>query len=565
MSALRAAVVLLVLWPAAGLPQSSGINPTPRPLEAHNQWIASNNRYLKLNGMLVGYPEGLHRPAVLSRYDYAVAIHATTIHLRSVIDALPDFQRKIAAMEPGKERDTFAASFQDDIRGLIEVTPAIRMLTAAAQELAPELSALGVQFSEFITDLDAVNLWLTFLPSQGVAPYDNRFADPPNHSVEKLRKFVSWYWPWALDPADRGNFFMRGPPARLMVARIVLRRWQYLQNYASFDLAKLQSARDSIGPLRLLVQELGPELKELGGDPAGMLNELTYFEQKLAAAALAIDIPPVPQNYGAFELFAQAKRNGVLIGYPDGQRGNRAPTVGELLAAVVRTNESVEATITRAIGEVRTGVESPCILGDLAIGLDALAGLNAYFGDQLLWVHYDWRVGHRQAVELRTKILDGVPQERDPDGHRVMSRILRIQRLVAKHLSNPDHGSRDHGTSRYESALAVYVFREKLLSLVSGDSLKLADRQMLSELRPLLPDLREASIALEPEFRSLGFDPITYYEMVRDLGRSETLIYRLLGTAAFRDVPADHWAADAIQDLANKGLLRGYPNGRFGG
>ncbi len=34
---------------------------------------------------------------------------------------------------------------------------------------------------------------------------------------------------------------------------------------------------------------------------------------------------------------------------------------------------------------------------------------------------------------------------------------------------------------------------------------------------------------------------------------------------AFRDVPKDHWAAKAVNELKALGLLSGYPDGRFRG
>jgi hypothetical protein len=34
---------------------------------------------------------------------------------------------------------------------------------------------------------------------------------------------------------------------------------------------------------------------------------------------------------------------------------------------------------------------------------------------------------------------------------------------------------------------------------------------------------------------------------------------------AFPDVPESHWAFDAVQDLAQRGIVRGYPDGTFGG
>src|SRR5271156_1312000 len=54
-----------------------------------NHWAYEALARLKKDGLLVGYPDGLfrgNRPA--SRYELAVAIHATYVHLKSITDGL---------------------------------------------------------------------------------------------------------------------------------------------------------------------------------------------------------------------------------------------------------------------------------------------------------------------------------------------------------------------------------------------------------------------------------------------------------------------------------------------
>ena len=45
----------------------------------------------------------------------------------------------------------------------------------------------------------------------------------------------------------------------------------------------------------------------------------------------------------------------------------------------------------------------------------------------------------------------------------------------------------------------------------------------------------------------------------------ETLAQRAAGSNPFRDVPANHWAYQAVQQLSADGLVQGYPNGTFRG
>src|SRR5690349_622331 len=54
-----------------------------------NHWAYDALATMKKNGLLVGYPDGLFRgsrPA--TRYEMAVAIHATYMHLKNITDSL---------------------------------------------------------------------------------------------------------------------------------------------------------------------------------------------------------------------------------------------------------------------------------------------------------------------------------------------------------------------------------------------------------------------------------------------------------------------------------------------
>src|SRR5579862_8717901 len=62
-----------------------------------NHWAYEALKRMKSEGLLVGYPDGLfrgNRPA--TRYELAVAVHATYVHLRNMIDNL---NSQIAAIQ----------------------------------------------------------------------------------------------------------------------------------------------------------------------------------------------------------------------------------------------------------------------------------------------------------------------------------------------------------------------------------------------------------------------------------------------------------------------------------
>jgi len=70
-----------------------------------------------------------------------------------------------------------------------------------------------------------------------------------------------------------------------------------------------------------------------------------------------------------------------------------------------------------------------------------------------------------------------------------------------------------------------------------------------------------------PQLRQLNADPTTMSgEVVRGLEAIASFRVAQSGEAKqlFTDVPATHWAADALRNLREEGILRGYPEGFFG-
>jgi len=70
-----------------------------------------------------------------------------------------------------------------------------------------------------------------------------------------------------------------------------------------------------------------------------------------------------------------------------------------------------------------------------------------------------------------------------------------------------------------------------------------------------------------PQFRQLNADPtLLSGEVRRNLEAIATFRVAQPGEAKqlFADVPANHWATDALRNLRAEGILRGYPGGFFG-
>jgi len=69
---------------------------------------------------------------------------------------------------------------------------------------------------------------------------------------------------------------------------------------------------------------------------------------------------------------------------------------------------------------------------------------------------------------------------------------------------------------------------------------------------------------LSPEIKKLGGDPKKMYLTIDGYQKYADPV-KAGGAPEFRDVPRDHWAASAVQELRDAGILSGYPDGTFRG
>ena len=148
--------------------------------------------------------------------------------------------------------------------------------------------------------------------------------------------------------------------------------------------------------------------------------------------------------------------------------------------------------------------------------------------------------------------------------------------------------------SRYEFAVAVNAACTRLKNITqqlvetsdrlsqgqgaAGGDLKALqeDRDALSkDVRFLRKSMARQSeellrliTTLAPQLKELGLSPSEMKaEVLRDLRVIESLRLPTIGASAkqFVDVPANHWAADAVANLRLPGILHGYPDGLFRG
>jgi hypothetical protein len=122
-----------------------------------NHWAFEALARMKRDGLLVGYPDGLFRggrPA--SRYEMAVAIHATYVHLKNITDSL---QSQIDALKGGANAADIealkaaVAGLQNDVNALKGMRTDLDNLRKMVDTFQKELQSLGVDVEAMKKDL----------------------------------------------------------------------------------------------------------------------------------------------------------------------------------------------------------------------------------------------------------------------------------------------------------------------------------------------------------------------------------------------------------------------------
>lgn len=123
-----------------------------------NHWAYDALKRMKSEGLLVGYPDGLfrgNRPA--TRYELAVAVHATYVHLRNMIDNL---NSQIAAIQD-QLKNTASQSDLQNLKSALDAlqnqvnqnSQDIADLKKMADTFEKELASMGVDVQQMKKDL----------------------------------------------------------------------------------------------------------------------------------------------------------------------------------------------------------------------------------------------------------------------------------------------------------------------------------------------------------------------------------------------------------------------------
>jgi len=123
-----------------------------------NHWAYEALARMKREGLLVGYPDGLFRggrPA--SRYELAVAVHATYVNLRNLIDGLQrqidDLKQQQGLQGQIDELRTALAALQTEVNNLRGLANDVADLRRMAETFQRELQSLGVDVEAMKRDL----------------------------------------------------------------------------------------------------------------------------------------------------------------------------------------------------------------------------------------------------------------------------------------------------------------------------------------------------------------------------------------------------------------------------
>lgn len=121
-----------------------------------------------------------------------------------------------------------------------------------------------------------------------------------------------------------------------------------------------------------------------------------------------------------------------------------------------------------------------------------------------------------------------------------------------------DYAAYAYATTRHASNILSYLLKDKNPDQLDVDAIQSWPGRM-ADLKVLFIEYRQELTAMGVGHGVGGFD-----DELAEIARLRTA-YSALASRRFIDVHDDHWAAGAIREMSRNGLLRGYPNGKFGG
>jgi len=141
---------------------TSAIAQDSLPVIKESHWATKAIKSLKSKGLLVGYWDGLHHQKTPSRYDFAVATHATSVNIKNILGSLEqEIARLKQSVSVGNTADlesvrSLIESTQDAVKDMKQWGPEIANLRKLVNEFRPELAELGVDVKKLLIDIDDI-------------------------------------------------------------------------------------------------------------------------------------------------------------------------------------------------------------------------------------------------------------------------------------------------------------------------------------------------------------------------------------------------------------------------
>lgn len=262
------------------------------------------------------------------------------------------------------------------------------------------------------------------------------------------------------------------------------------------------------------------------------------------------------------------KATGIVFGYPDGTYGGRrAVTRYEFGVAVARTLSMSRPLTQSESANLLTDVPEKLKANPLAVS--ALIALTNEFSPELIKLGQDVPAAAARLEELRQQ------QRQDIHDGKIV--------LTAAQLSNPfadipfgDVGWRtvwQYTNTIQKVGIIVgmpddsfsgglpYLTRLQMAQSLARVFTKKPFRDVIDRLdqdMKALDAMRTLVLFYQPELALLGEDATDYERRLDDLNRRPVPLP--LTAKPFPDVPANHWAASAVETLRRKGIVAGYPN-----
>lgn len=292
-----------------------------------NHWVYESVAKMKKEGFYVGYPDGLGRRRPPSRYEFAVGVYATYAHKNGMLESL---LKGPAEGEPAEQ-------YRGEVVHTIGWYQHIDALRKMAKEFDHELRAFGVgEEPDIDIDCDKLESLLGKLHRKFFSQFSgasgkifddgvpgNQWAHVAKAKMRRLGVLVG-------DPMN--NFNARSKfVTRYEWAVMIHATYAHLDGISN-QLAAEKSddiipigLREVAADLALFIKEFHAELAALGVDVAAMAKDLSKLEANLAEmrdAQLARRLfPDVPRNHWAADALGVMRKEGLIVGYPNGKFG----------------------------------------------------------------------------------------------------------------------------------------------------------------------------------------------------------------------------------------------------